>query len=736
MLMFAYLLLFAASLAGALPGALPVISIDRDNIEITKSCTVNISADPIIDGDNNGVIHIAADNITVDFAGAKLHGAKADQLPDSFAGIGISITGNNVTLTGASISGYKVGVRAVKTDDLTIATCDLSGNFQQHLKSTPEAEDGSDWLWPHANDQHEWMNNYGAGIYIEDSKGVTLHDITAHHGQNGIILDRVNDSKLYDCDCSFLSGWGLAMWRSNRNVISRNAFDFCVRGYSHGVYNRGQDSAGILMFEQCCQNTIAENSVTHGGDGFFGFAGKEALGEVNPRADSGWYKKRGCNNNTFISNDFSFAPAHGLELTFSFDNRIINNLFTANAICGIWGGYSQYTEIRENIITLNGDMAYGSERGGINIEHGACNRILDNQFMNNACGVHLWSDDDGQLLLTPWAKENHVGARANIVVGNTFDRDAIALQLRQATSTIFSDNTFNQVATTVKKDDASDVVEGVQRDVIVVEPTAQLFGKNHPVAKRASLYGREHIIITEWGPYDWESPYLQRIDRAANQHTYRLLGKNVKLNERAIHVEGEADASVDHDRITITPHTLGGGAAGAGSAGAITPYTMSMDINGTHLVRQGTLIDALWHIEVFPYQTDPRQNLDAWHAEAKAGAIAFTATSLDLPYGNNGPSQLQLDSKVTAANLPKDHFGTMATTKITVPAGKWRIKTISDDGIRVWLDEKLIIDDWTHHGPTPHDYQVNLDQAQVINLRVEHFELDGFAVLKLEINSN
>ena len=56
------------------------------------------------------------------------------------------------------------------------------------------------------------------------------------------------------------------------NVIARNACDYCIRGYSHGVYNRGQDSAGILMFEQCSRNVIADNSVTHGGDGIFGFA--------------------------------------------------------------------------------------------------------------------------------------------------------------------------------------------------------------------------------------------------------------------------------------------------------------------------------------------------------------------------------------------------------------------------------------------------------------------------------
>jgi hypothetical protein len=213
------------------------IKVDHDNIEITKSCTIELATDPILDADNNGVIHISGDDITIEFKpeANHLHGAAKDQQPDSFTGVGITVKGRHITLRGARISGYRVGIYAVECDGLTVDDIDVSGNYQQHLKSTPKAEDASDWLWPHANDNHEWITNYGAGICVEKSSAVTLNNITAHHGQNGMILDRVNESKVYDCDCSFLSGWGLAMWRSNKNVISRNAFDFCIRGYSHGL---------------------------------------------------------------------------------------------------------------------------------------------------------------------------------------------------------------------------------------------------------------------------------------------------------------------------------------------------------------------------------------------------------------------------------------------------------------------------------------------------------------------
>ena len=45
--------------------------------------------------------------------------------------------------------------------------------------------------------------------------------------------------------------------------------------------------------------------------------------------------------------------------------------YVGNAICGVWGGYSQETVIAGNELRDNGAMAYGNERGGVNIEHGA-----------------------------------------------------------------------------------------------------------------------------------------------------------------------------------------------------------------------------------------------------------------------------------------------------------------------------------------------------------------------------
>jgi parallel beta-helix repeat protein len=441
---------------------LPTVRVTSDDVRISESCVIVIGPGTVIeDANGDGVIQVVASDIVVEFApGSILRGAPHDRPPDEYRGYGIRIDGqSNVTIKGARVSGFWCGLWATRSDGLTLDAIDASDNRRARLKSTPAAEDSGDWLFPHDNDQNQWLRNYGAAMYVEDSNGITVRNCKVRHGQNALCLDRVNDSKVYDNDFSFNSGWGIAMWRSSRNAITRNASDFCVRGYSHGVYNRGQDSAGILMFEQNNDNLIAENSATHGGDGLFGFAGKEALGMTDEHPPD-WYRRRGNNRNLLIGNDFSYAPAHGIEMTFSFDNVFFGNRLVENAICGIWGGYSHDTLIARNHIDGNGEMPYGLERGGVNIEHGRNNRILDNVFKANRCGVHLWQNPRSDLAGRPWGKANGTESKGNIVAGNRFLGDRLALHLRGPGELILGENFFEEVDEQMTRDAETILHEG------------------------------------------------------------------------------------------------------------------------------------------------------------------------------------------------------------------------------------------------------------------------------------
>ncbi len=730
----------------------PVVTVTADNTHITQSCTIVVPPGTVIaDADGNGVIQIDADGITVDFAyGSTLAGAAAGAAWDQMTGEGIRLQGHkNVTIRNARVRGYKVGLHAEVCDGLHIAGAEFDGNFRQRLRSTIEAEDAADWLFPHHDDEREWITQWGAAVYVRDASGVRIHDVKVRRGQNGILLHGVNDSKVYDNDCSFLSGWGLAMFRSSRNTVSRNALDFCVRGHSEGVYNRGQDSAGILAFEQCSGNTFAENSVTHGGDGFFGFAGVEALnGEGAPPGYD--HTRKGCNDNLFIDNDFSFAPAHGLELTFSFGNKVIRNRFEGSAICGIWGGYSQDFLIAGNSFDANGGMGYGLERGGVNIEHGAGNVIVGNSFTNNRTGVHMWWKPHGDFEAKTWGKANYKGVVSNVISGNTFkvteplsfvrlgEKEKLpALQLREDKAdspkfkgTVIAGNTFELSSPrAVEREITAGIAIDAEGAVPKYEiPKHEVLGNKRPVGARDSLRGRDKIVMGEWGPWDHSSPFIRPRTKAGSTHVYEIFGARTVTfgpSRPAPGVEAKIEAKDDGRRELLISAEPG-----------IRSYRLNVDVDGESAELSGTVFTASWGLKLFPWtpETDPTKNLDAWRGLASSPqAVSVTLPALSIDYGYGGPADMKWTNFDAAKAPGADHFGCIATTRVFMPAGSWRFSALSDDGVRVTVAGKAVLENWTWHAPTRNDAVYMHPADGEVEIVVEHFEINGNAVLKLDI---
>ena len=766
-------------LCGFLPAGnatpLPTVVVERDNTIITQSCIVEIPAGRVIeDKEGNGALVIGADRITVRFRqGALLRGAASDKRWDQLTGIGIRIDGHRgVAIENAHVHGFKNGLVATAADGLVVRGGDFSDNYRQHLRSTPAAEDGSDWLFPHHNDDTKWRDEYGGAVCVESSTNVTIRDIRVRRGQNGIILDRVEASAIYDNDCSFLSGWGLALWRSSRNRISRNAFDFCVRGHVEGVYNRGQDSAGILCFEQCNNNVFAENSATHGGDCFFGFAGQEAIGEKWWNSERERLRKEtgrkevddlirvpaelakqmsalGCNRNLLIGNDFSYAPAHGIELTFSEGNRLVRNRLVENAICGVWGGYSSGTFIVENEFDGNGGMAYGLERGGINMEHAADNLILRNRFVNNKCAVHLWWNNNVTLMKYPGVAGTERGVTSNVISGNRFeinreipfqnlrkDAQLIVLQLRDSdhghvTNNFFFDNQVNlshpQAIEFALKPGCEPLLAGQMPayEIAASRPS----GKKHPVGMRKRLRGRDQIVMDEWGPWDHESPLVRPAKKGTNAAAYDLFGlqraPTIEILEGDVTRAIESAKGVEPVRLVLR------------ASPGVTAYRARLSAGDFQKELRGTIVNAQWQVKFFAWKVDPREDPGAWRKLAEApDAVAATTTGLDFPFGSGGPRDLKLSDSLNQRGPGPDHFGLIARTELKLPKGRWRFRTLSDDGIRVVVNNKPVIDNWTWHVPTNNEGLFVQPAAEGVPIVVEYFEIDGFAVLQLQIEAS
>ena len=703
-------LALSLALASQAPRA---VSVDRDDIVVRESCLLDPTGLAIEDDEQDGIVQVTGDDLTVTFTRTALVGAPASALPDTLRGIGVRVTGKRVTIRGLQASGFRAAIWASGADGLVVEGCDLSKGFAQRLRSTARAEDTQDWLWPHENDRNEWLTNYGAGIYVEDARDVVVRQNRARGMQNGICLRRVDGARIYDNDMSFLSGWGLALYRSSDNRVVRNSFDFCIRGYSDGVYSRGQDSAGILVFEQCSDNVFAFNSATHGGDGFFGFAGNAALDASSPAG-------LGCNRNLLYGNDFSDAAAIGIELTFSFDNVFARNVLE-RCNYGMWGGYSSRSQARGNQIA-------GNTIAGIAVEHGSDWSIAGNTFANNARDVELWWDDDSDLLAKPWATLNPTRSAGHSLRLNRFEGSAVQLELRGACERIAVDTRQAGLDRARWKVDAAasvtDELPAVAHLPLDEDALAALPGARKAVGARAHLAGREHIVMTEWGPYDWVEPLLQRLPDRDGVHVWRLLGNEVPVGvDAGPDVRLSLDASVDPAHYLISPR----------STGRAIDYELRVRLPGSSLSGSGCLLGGRWDVAFGRYSTDPRENPERWRAEVERGVRAQLG-ALELAYGSSGPSELAgVPAEVRSAELGLDRFGTLASTRLILPAGTWRIETVSDDGVRVRVDGRAVIDNWTHHGPTVDAATFEVDTAGERTIEVEHFELDGWATLSVRI---
>ena len=83
--------------------------------------------------------------------------------------------------------------------------------------------------------------------------------------------------------------------------------------------------------------------------------------------------------------------------------------------------------------------------------------------------------------------------------------------------------------------------------------------------------------------------------------------------------------------------------------------------------------------------------------------------------------------------VPGDKFATVAEGTFEVPPGKYVLDVTTDDGCKVWVDGKEVISNaWKYQGPTPYAADLDLTTGKH-TIRVEHFEIGGYAALKVNL---
>lgn len=84
------------------------------------------------------------------------------------------------------------------------------------------------------------------------------------------------------------------------------------------------------------------------------------------------------------------------------------------------------------------------------------------------------------------------------------------------------------------------------------------------------------------------------------------------------------------------------------------------------------------------------------------------------------------------SSIDGNTFSARWTGKLTVPAtGRYTFYTRSDDGVRLWVNGQLLINNWTAHSVTENTGQINLTAGQKYDIKMEYYENKGKAVAKL-----
>ena len=85
------------------------------------------------------------------------------------------------------------------------------------------------------------------------------------------------------------------------------------------------------------------------------------------------------------------------------------------------------------------------------------------------------------------------------------------------------------------------------------------------------------------------------------------------------------------------------------------------------------------------------------------------------------------------APVGEGNFAARWTGRIDPPAsGTYRLTTVSDDGVRLWLDGKLLVENWTDHAPTEDHATLGLTAGRPVELKLEYYQGGGGSTARLK----
>jgi len=186
-----------------------------------------------------------------------------------------------------------------------------------------------------------------------------------------------------------------------------------------------------------------------------------------------------------------------------------------------------------------------------------------------------------------------------------------------------------------------------------------------------------------------------------------------------------------------TPRPCGGGSS------TVTPYYNVTPIDGLHnKLGPDFGITYMQGCPMEPWEntrTVPTEVLTP--SKGQAGQTGLTAEFFATPDLKGDPILTRVDKTVDfdwktgvpAEGVKADRFSIRWTGKITArQTGEHLLSLTTDDGCRLFLDNKQLINDWKDHAAETRTATVKLEAGRSYDLRIEYYENGGDAVAKFQ----
>jgi parallel beta-helix repeat protein len=351
------LALLATSVAGAITA--PCLRPSRPGTQVQGEVRICPGRYRIADPSERGVIIAASSGTRIDLSGVVLE--SGDSLPGRFVGIGVASRNvDGVSILGGTVRGYRFGVRLEGGRGHRITGSDLSGSRTDPVRAISEGADTTDRL---DLTQPDVFLGYGGGLLLVRTSGAAVTGVTARGARIGIGLVDVRESYVADNDVSGNVAWGIHLWRSARNVVTRNRADHTVRC----VPPADCRAAAILLREGSDSNTISENDLSASSTGLL-LTGQAPL----TRASVG---------NLVYRNDASRAAGAGFAAAFVWNVTLLENRAD-----------SAEQGIRLDHVTgsvMRGNTVIGARDAAILAVHGRDNAIESNVLVDASVGIRI-----------------------------------------------------------------------------------------------------------------------------------------------------------------------------------------------------------------------------------------------------------------------------------------------------------------------------------------------------------